>query len=112
MKTDFDLEKVGKRMPYSVPDDFFDTLEADILSQVNLPSTDHRSVRRVRILRLWTRGIAVAATLALLFWVGDSVFTQQRKPDLQDVELAFNELSDEDQNYLLTVYREDIFMNE
>ena len=30
----FDFSKVGKRMPYSTPDDFFKDMEANILEQV------------------------------------------------------------------------------
>jgi len=30
MNPDFDFDKVGKRMPYKVPDDFFSKMEKDI----------------------------------------------------------------------------------
>ena len=30
MKKDFDFDRVGKRLPYTVPDDFFAKLEDDI----------------------------------------------------------------------------------
>ena len=34
MKKDFDFDRVGKRLPYTVPDDFFAKLEDDIYNKV------------------------------------------------------------------------------
>lgn len=34
MKADFDFDKVGKRMPYTVPDDFFTEMENNIWKEV------------------------------------------------------------------------------
>ena len=34
MNKDFDFDKVGKRMPYQVPDCFFDQLESNVMQEV------------------------------------------------------------------------------
>lgn len=33
MESNFDFNKIGKRMPYTTPDGFFDSLETDILKR-------------------------------------------------------------------------------
>ena len=35
MNDKFSFDKVGKRMPYSVPDDFFAKMEDNILEEIN-----------------------------------------------------------------------------
>ena len=34
MNKDFDFDKVGKRMPYQVPDSFFAQLESNVMQEV------------------------------------------------------------------------------
>ena len=38
----FDFEQVGKRMPYNVPDGFFDKFEADVMKDVRGQKDDVR----------------------------------------------------------------------
>lgn len=53
MDKNFDFNQVGKRMPYSTPDDFFAKMQSDILDAVqDMPQknteikTNRRTVRR------------------------------------------------------------------
>ena len=34
MDKEYNLESVGKRMPYSLPNGFFDKMQADVLAEV------------------------------------------------------------------------------
>lgn len=81
MNKDFDFDKIGKRMPYTTPEGFFDKLEDDIWKEVKdgcrekendksatteTPYAGHKPAK----LRLLMRSIvAVAASIALVLIV-------------------------------------------
>ena len=46
MKTDFDFDRPGKRMPYTVPDGFFEQMEEDILRELDRRETAVQKSRR------------------------------------------------------------------
>lgn len=109
----FDFEQVGKRMPYNVPDGFFDKFEADVMKDVRGQKDDVREgVNRNKAMRIALRAaIAVAAALALFFVVRATLLQSEpvlaSADDFESVELAFNNLSTEDQDFLIQVYEED-----
>lgn len=103
--SDFNFDKTGKKMPYRVPDNFFDDVENKIIANA------HSRQRRHRGLTLAFRLTAVAATLAILLAVG-SHSTSSHKTDFIEIAQAFDNLSDADQSYLLEIYQDDIFINE
>lgn len=122
----FDFNKIGKRMPYSTPEGFFDTMEDDIMKRIHdLPSaenpTDNRTDQlqadtiaphkpsKVRTIAL--RIMAAAAVIALAFIV--SMKMDSKPTDTMDeVDKAFGQLSTADQQFMLSVYQADIFMDE
>lgn len=106
----FDFEQVGKRMPYTVPDHFFDQLEDQVMQQVR--QAPAQPTRRKKTLRIALRvALAVAAAVAL-FLVVQPLLPKSSIDDFESVELAFNNLSPDDQDFLLQVYEEDdLFMN-
>ena len=95
-----DLEKMGKTMPYTVPEGFFDAMEERLMLEV----TTKKKKSRLQKVALWT-GLAVAASLALLL-----VLRQQKnytsEVSFKQVEMAFNQLSDVDQQLMLEYYDE------
>lgn len=110
MKTDFDFNQIGKRMPYQTPESFFDDMETQIWKEVQseLPQASRRKRFRLRII---AGALAVAASITLLFILHPFFHTGQHTEDFSSVEQAFANLSGEDQAYMLEVYQEDIFMN-
>ena len=117
----FNFDQVGKRMPYSTPDDFFKDMEANILEQVKNDKPKpvriqpkKRSLRKV----IWTAAIAVAASVAVLlvlnidFAAPHSSLPSQADNEMQAVDQAFAQLSSADQAYLLDVYQEDVFLDD
>ena len=106
----FDFEQVGKRMPYRVPDHFFDQFEDRVMQQVR--QTQAQPEPRKKTLRIALRAaLAVAAAIAL-FLVVQPMVHKSNTGDFESVELAFNNLSPDDQDFLLQVYEEDdLFMN-
>ena len=97
-------------MPYTVPDDFFDKLEENVMNEVKAQSA---KTKKATVIRMAIRAaIAVAACIAL-FLVVKKVLPQGNDTttdDFENVELAFNNLSTEDQDYLLEVYQEELFL--
>ena len=138
MNSEFDFDKIGKRMPYETPDGFFDKLEDDIWNKVKddylekgnneKDSEDKASQSKVSQsqasegkvakpykpakLRLLIRSvIAVAAAVAIGFIINLSFF-KPSPTTLNDVDQAFSQLTTADQAYLMNVYQDDVFINE
>ena len=118
MKDDFDFKSIGKRMPYEVPEGFFDILEANVLEIVGKDKASngtaaHRdtlSRPQARKRTLIYSLLSAAAVITLLLVVGLG-HTRQEAPTLNDVDKAFSQLSTDDQQYMLNVYQEDAFLN-
>lgn len=116
----FDFDKVGKRMPYSTPEDFFKDMETNILEAVKNDTPKpvkikHKKRPLMRV--MWTAMLAVAASVAVLlvlhidFSAPHPSHPSQTEQELQAVDQAFAQLSAADQAYLLDVYQEDVFQN-
>ena len=112
MEQNYDFSKIGKQMPYTVPDGFFDELEENVMREVKVQPAKKDKAKTIRM--AIRAALAVAACLALFLIVkknlpqgNDNTITD----DFENVELAFNNLSMEDQDYLLEVYQEEQFMD-
>ena len=110
MEENNEFISVGKKMPYTVPDGFFDQLEEQVMNEVKAePAKEKKSGKAKTICIAIRTLLAVAACLALFLVVkkalpqGDDTIAD----DFTSVELAFNNLSTEDQDYLLEVYQEE-----
>lgn len=101
----YNFDKIGKKMPYRVPDTFFDDVENTIMINVR------KRQNKRNVFKIFYRIIAVAATLALLLVIG-SPDTTKHKTDFAEIAQAFDNLSEADQTYLLEMYQDDIFINE
>ena len=116
MEKNFDFNQVGKRMPYFTPDDFFAKMQSDILDAVqDMPqkNTEIKTNRRTVRKWLWPVSLSAAAVAAML--VINIHFLAPNTPtassDIQDVEQAFEQLTEGDQAYILDVYQDDVFIN-
>ena len=109
MENDFDFDRIGKRMPYRTPEGFLDEMEADIWKEIHKgpPQVQRRRTYRPGIL---AASLAAAASIALVFVSSPAIRKEQ--DSFSKVEQAFAGLSQEDQEYILEVYQNDIFMNE
>ena len=117
----FDFGKVGKRMPYSTPEGFFKDMEANILEQVkdDKPKPVRIQPKKRPLMKvIWSAAMAVAASVAVLlvlnidFAAPHSSLPSQTDNEIQAVDQAFAQLSSADQAYLLSVYQEDVFLDE
>lgn len=115
----FDFGKVGKRMPYSTPEGFFKEMEANILEQVKDDKPEPVRIqpkKRPLMKVIWAAAMAVAASVAVLLVLNIDFSASSSQPsqadnEIQAVDQAFAQLSSADQDYLLDVYQEDVFLN-
>lgn len=125
MNKEFDFDKMGKRVPYTTPDGFFDKLEEDIWKEVkddylgttsekeDLPMTSAESkAKKTHTLRIAMRCVLALAASVLLAFIINMNFTKQNTATINDVDQAFSQLTTDDQAYLLNVYQDDVFINE
>lgn len=116
MDKNFDFNQVGKRMPYSTPDDFFAKMQSDILDAVQDTSTKNTDVKtKKRTFRRWLWPVSLSAAAVAAMFVINIHFLAPNTPtassDMQDVEQAFAQLSEDDQAYILEVYQDDVFID-
>ena len=95
-----DFEKMTKMMPYIIPEGFFEEMEERLMQEVE----SKKNSRKLRNVALWT-GFAVAASLALLIVLRHGWHNSDNK-SFEQVEMAFNQLSDGDQELVLEYYDE------
>ena len=115
----FNFDQVGKRMPYSTPEGFCKEMEANILEQVkdDRPKPVRIQPKKRPLMKgIWTAAIAVAASVAVLLVLNIDFSASSSQPSqvnngIQEVDQAFAQLSSADQAYLLSVYQEDVFLN-
>lgn len=122
-------EKLNKRLPYSVPDGFFDVMEVNVMAKIKADDEAGTSVgddkadtqmwdKRYRKTIKRTRTIslsflAMAASLLLLFTIlPKSTKTAQQTNDLESIDKAFSQLSTDDQTFLMEVYDDDMFLDD
>ena len=115
----FDFGKVGKRRPYSTPEGFFKEMEANSLEQVKNDKPKPVRIqpkKRPMVKVVWAAALAVAASVAAVFVLNIDFSASSSQPSqvnngIQEVDQAFAQLSSVDQAYLLSVYQEDVFLN-
>lgn len=108
MANDYDFSKVGKRMPYTTPEMFFERLDSSVMGEVKL-----RQKRMRRCIVGIISSIAAAAAIAIGIFTATGVHTEKVQPvEFQDVDNAFAALTADDQSYLLAIYENDLFINE
>lgn len=110
MTEEFDFNRIDKRMPYTAPEGFLDDIEKKVWETIK---EEMRPSRPKRNLRLWysISGGLVAASVAL-FLIFNFLPGHQNTDDFERFERAFANLSSADQDYLFTVYQDDLFINE
>lgn len=122
-------EKLNKRLPYSVPDGFFDVMEANVMAKIKadaeagtsvgddkadtqmLNKRYRKTIKRTRTISLSI--LAMAASLLLLFTIfSQSTKTAQQTNDMESIDKAFSQLSTDDQTFLMEVYDDDMFLDD
>lgn len=104
----FDFNIKGKQNPYTTPNAFFDTLEEDIWKDVK---EDYMRPKfpRMRVVMGSVAAIVASVALVLIF---NMKFNQHSPSTISEVDQAFSQLSADDQDFLLSVYQDDVFIRE
>lgn len=110
MEQKFDFDKIGKRMPYTVPSGTFDDIEHNVADSLSLRK---KKMNKFHLFR-WSAGLAVAASIALLIVVRptNSISSTTSDDMLTKIDLADADLSEADREYLIEIYNDDIFINQ
>jgi len=94
-------------MPYSIPEGFFEEMEKNVREEIGKqPEIGLDAGKHSPTALRWV----AAACAAILAVVGIGLIKYQNAYD--DEEHAFQQLSEEDQDFLLAVYQDDIFINQ
>lgn len=120
-------EKLNKRLPYSVPDGFFDVMEANVMAKIKADAginvggdkadTQMRD-KQYRKTTTHTRTIslsilAMAASLLLLFTIfSQSTKTVQQTNGMESIDKAFSQLNTDDQAFLMEIYDDNMFLDD
>lgn len=121
MDKEYNLERIGKRMPYSLPTDFFDQMQANVLAEVEkeeqLKAERKKHRHRARLVRLYLSAAAVAASICLVvvlakaYFVGDSHKSSAATVNTAQVDKAYDNLSTEEQEDLNATYANDVYLS-
>lgn len=120
-------EKLNKRLPYSVPDGFFDVMEDNVMAKIKADAginvggdkadTQMRD-KQYRKTTTHTRTIslsilAMAASLMLLFTIfSQSTKTVQQTNGMESIDKAFSQLNTDDQAFLMEIYDDDMLLDD
>ena len=113
MERDFNYEQVGNRMPYNVPEGFFDQLEENVMAEINAEKLEIQQPKQkpCAIRKIVRVVLSAAAAFALFFVVTKNNPRIWPKADsFYSVELAYDNLCAEDQDYLMELYKDDVFL--
>ena len=120
-------EKLNKRLPYSVPDGFFDVMEANVMAKIkadagiNVGGDKADTQMRDKQYRKTTKHtrtislsiLAMAASLLLLFTIfSQSTKTVQQTNGMESIDKAFSQLNTNDQAFLMEIYDDDMFLDD
>lgn len=115
-----DLEKLPRRMPYTVPEGTFDAIEQAVFKaiaeekQAKQAVSEPAPAKRTRRMLPWLGG-AVAMAAAVIWAVITFAPVKETVPPaasaFDEVSLAFEKLSPSDQEFILSVYQDDVYMN-
>lgn len=120
-------EKLNKRLPYSVPDGFFDVMEANVMAKIkadagiNVGGDKADTQMRDKQYRKTTKHtrtislsiLAMAASLLLLFTIfSQSTKTAQQTNGMESIDKAFSQLNTDDQAFLMEIYDDDMLLDD
>lgn len=106
MNNDIEFDNIGKQTPFRLPEGYLNSLQQDILKRNAQPAnTASLPQKRVSTIRLWTV-VASAACIAFLI-AGSWMFSTRtitKQYTIEDIDMYFAQLSEDDQQFLLDIY--------
>ena len=132
---ELDLDKLPRRMPYTVPEGTFDAIERSVLEAIAreqqaeqvapipplvppavppaVPTGHTQPTRAWRLVPWLGSAVAVAAVTiwAVITLAPHRQAPLPEAPTLESVALAFEKLSPADQEFILSTYQDDMYIN-
>lgn len=117
MNKDFDLDKFKKQTPYKVQDGFFDELENNVAAELGINTMHKETAKIVDFSRKYTLRLKIAciSTFVAAVCIAVSFILHPKElstVDMQSIEQAYTNLSQTDQDFLIEVYQDDLFLRE
>lgn len=111
MEKEFRFETIGKRMPYSMPAGFIQKMEDETWQKIC--NADRTRAARISLRqRICFHSAVITAAAAALFLVCYNTMVPKVTSGYTDVEKAFDNLSYDDQTYMIDTYNNDAFMTD
>lgn len=139
MNDNYPFDKVGKKMPYKMPEDFFSQMQANVLAEVEkekkLKAGQQTSVklvlerpRKAMLKRIYLAAASIAACVCLVVGIGYSVLssdgesqssaastvnvasTNASSASEHSVDKAYDNLTAEEQQELNATYANDVYL--
>lgn len=122
MTNEYNLDRVGKKMPYLMPEGFFGQMQANVLAEVEkeemakASQMEMKHRRKAKLVRLYVAAASIAACISLAVLVGrsflssDSAAPQHSAASVASVDKAYDNLSNEEQQELNATYANDVYL--
>lgn len=122
MTNESNLDRVGKKMPYLMPEGFFGLMQANVLAEVEkeemakASQMEMKHRRKAKLVRLCVAAASTAACICLAVLVGrsflssDSAAPQHSAASVASVDKAYDNLSNEEQQELNATYANDVYL--
>ena len=122
MTNEYNLDRVGKKMPYLMPEGFFGQMQANVLAEVEkeemakASQVEMKHRRKAKLVRLYVAAASIAACICLVVLVGrsflssDSAAPQHSAASVASVDKAYDNLSNEEQQELNATYANDVYL--
>lgn len=122
MTNEYNLDRVGKKMPYLMPEGFFGQMQANVLAEVEkeemakASQMEMKHCRKAKLVRLYVAAASIAACICLAVLVGrsflssDSAAPQHSAASVASVDKAYDNLSNEEQQELNATYANDVYL--
>lgn len=122
MTNEYNLDRVGKKMPYQMPEGFFVQMQAKVLAEVEkekmakASQVEMKHRRKAKLVRLYVAAASIAACICLAVLVGrsflssDSAAPQHTAASVASVDKAYDNLSNEEQQELNATYANDVYL--
>lgn len=122
MTNESNLDRVGKKMPYLMPEGFFGQMQANVLAEVEkeemakASQMEMKHRRKAKLVRLYVAATSIAACICVAVLVGrsflssDSAAPQHSAASVASVDKAYDNLSNEEQQELNATYANDVYL--
>lgn len=118
MTNEYNLDRVGKKMPYLMPEGFFGQMQANVLAEVEkeemakASQMEMKHRRKAKLVRLYVAAacICVAVLVGRSFLSSDSAAPQHSAASVASVDKAYDNLSNEEQQELNATYANDVYL--